>query len=365
MSKKSPGLKKKIIPISPKKLVSGPKLLCWVYGKKPLLGGPGTVWKRGTRVDICPRQCKLRGRNAGFVFWWRGSQPPIGAQPNPKKEPSPNPPFPPGGNLPFLPNWDISKSREFDRLTDSASPEAIAEAAQSHGCRSVAFTYNDPVIFLEYAVDIARECRERGVRSVAVTAGYVMPEARREFFNWMDAANIDLKGFTESFYRETCGGSLAPVLDTLEYLKHETEVWFEVTTLLIPGYNDSGSELEKLSCWMVEQLGPEVPLHFSAFHPDWKMTDVERTPHQTLIRAREIALANGIHHVYLGNVHDHQGSSTYCHACGQILIGRDWYVLSDWNLDSQGRCSNCLEPCPGHFEPTPGSWGSRRQPVQV
>ena len=350
---------------------------------------PGRHWQRledgRLRCDICPRQCKLREGQRGLCFVRQGGSQQIELttygrssgfciDPVEKKPLNHFLPGTPilsfgtaGCNLScrFCQNWDISKSWEFDRLTDSASPEAIAEAAKSHGCRSVAFTYNDPVIFLEYAVDIAKECRERGVRSVAVTAGYVMPEARREFFSWMDAANIDLKGFTESFYRETCGGSLAPVLDTLEYLKHETEVWFEVTTLLIPGYNDSGSELEKLSCWMVEQLGPEVPLHFSAFHPDWKMTDVERTPHQTLIRAREIALANGIHHVYLGNVHDHHGSSTYCHACGQILIGRDWYVLSDWNLDPQGRCSNCLEPCPGHFEPTPGSWGSRRQPVQV
>ena len=337
------------------------------------------------RCDICPRQCKLREGQRGLCFVRQGGSGQIELttygrssgfciDPVEKKPLNHFLPGTPilsfgtaGCNLTcrFCQNWDISKSREFDRLTETTSPEVIAEAAQAHGCSSVAYTYNDPVIFLEYAVDIAEECRKQGIRSVAVTAGYLMPEARREFFHWMDAANIDLKGFTEAFYRETCGGSLAPVLETLEYLKHETEVWFELTTLLIPGYNDSSSELEKLSRWVVERLGPDIPLHFSAFHPDWKMTGVERTSHSTLKCAREIAQANGIRHVYLGNVHDREGSSTYCHACGQILIGRDWYVLSDWNLDPQGRCSNCLEPCPGHFDPTPGNWGSRRQTIRI
>ena len=350
---------------------------------------PGRHWQSledgRLRCDICPRQCKLREGQRGLCFVRQGGSGQIELttygrssgfciDPVEKKPLNHFLPGTPilsfgtaGCNLTcrFCQNWDISKSREFDRLTDSASPRAIAEAAQAHGCSSVAYTYNDPVIFLEYAVDIAEECRKQGIRSVAVTAGYLMQEARREFFHWMDAANIDLKGFTEEFYRETCGGSLAPVLETLEYLKHETEVWFELTTLLIPGYNDSSSELEKLSRWVVERLGPDIPLHFSAFHPDWKMTGVERTSHSTLKCAREIAQANGIHHVYLGNVHDREGSSTYCHACGQILIGRDWYVLSDWNLDPQGRCSNCLEPCPGHFDPTPGNWGSRRQPIRI
>jgi len=350
---------------------------------------PGRHWQRledgRLRCDICPRQCKLREGQRGLCFVRQGGSGQIELttygrssgfciDPVEKKPLNHFLPGTPilsfgtaGCNLTcrFCQNWDISKSREFDRLTDFASPRAIAEAAQAHGCSSVAYTYNDPVIFLEYAVDIAEECRKQGIRSVAVTAGYLMQEARREFFHWMDAANIDLKGFTEAFYRETCGGSLAPVLETLEYLKHETEVWFELTTLLIPGYNDSSSELEKLSRWVVERLGPDIPLHFSAFHPDWKMTGVERTSHSTLKCAREIAQANGIHHVYLGNVHDREGSSTYCHACGQILIGRDWYVLSDWNLDPQGRCSNCLEPCPGHFDPTPGNWGSRRQPIRI
>ncbi|MDP7137851.1 MAG: AmmeMemoRadiSam system radical SAM enzyme [SAR324 cluster bacterium] len=350
---------------------------------------PGRHWQSledgRLRCDICPQQCKLREGQRGLCFVRQGGSGQIELttygrssgfciDPVEKKPLNHFLPGTPilsfgtaGCNLTcrFCQNWDISKSREFDRLTDSASPRAIAEAAQAHGCSSVAYTYNDPVIFLEYAVDIAEECRKQGIRSVAVTAGYLMQEARREFFHWMDAANIDLKGFTEAFYRETCGGSLAPVLETLEYLKHETEVWFELTTLLIPGYNDSSSELEKLSRWVVERLGPDIPLHFSAFHPDWKMTGVERTSHSTLKCAREIAQANGIHHVYLGNVHDREGSSTYCHACGQILIGRDWYVLSDWNLDPQGRCSNCLEPCPGHFDPTPGNWGSRRQPIRI
>jgi pyruvate formate lyase activating enzyme len=241
----------------------------------------------------------------------------------------------------------------------------IAKAAKDSGCRSVAFTYNDPVIFLEYAVDIAQACRDSGVHPVAVTAGYVLPEARAEFFQNMDAANVDLKAFSEKFYKKICGGKLAAVLETLEYLKHETEVWFELTTLLIPGENDAPEELHAMTEWIVEHLGPDVPLHFSAFHPDWKMRDIENTPHSTLSRAREIALGNGIRYVYVGNVHDKSGSSTYCHQCGELLIGRDWYELSDWNLDVAGLCISCGSECPGLIENHPGDWGSKRLPIRL
>jgi pyruvate formate lyase activating enzyme len=264
----------------------------------------------------------------------------------------------------FCQNWDISKSREIDTLADAATPDALADAALRLGCRSIAFTYNDPVIFLEYAIDVADACRERGVAAVAVTAGYVSPGAREEFFAHMDAANVDLKAFTESFYAKTCAGHLAPVLDTLEYLVHETDVWTEVTTLLIPGLNDSDREIGELTRWLVERLGVDVPLHFSAFHPDWKMRDRPPTPPATLTRAREIALGNGLRYVYTGNVHDRAGQSTYCHACGEVLIERDWYELGSWHLES-GRCASCGEPCAGVFEERPGSWGSRRRPVRL
>jgi len=265
----------------------------------------------------------------------------------------------------FCQNWDISKSREVDTLADEASPEKIAAAARRLDCRSVAFTYNDPVIFHEYAIDVAAACREAGIAAVAVTAGEVCPEPRAEFYRFMDAANVDLKGFTERFYRQVCGGELGPVLDTLKYLKHETAVWFEITTLLIPGENDADAELDALTRWVAAELGPDVPLHFTAFHPDWKMLDKPPTPPATLTRARRIGLANGLRYVYTGNVHDEAGGSTYCHGCGEVVIGRDWFTLTDWHLDEAGRCAACGTPCPGRFEPRPGTWGARRLPVRL
>ncbi len=265
----------------------------------------------------------------------------------------------------FCQNWSISKSRETDTLSDEASPEAIAAAATRHGCPSVAFTYNDPVIFLEYAVDIARACHAIGVRTVAVTAGYINPEPRREFFAHMDAANVDLKGFTEDFYQRVCGASLAAVQETLVYLVRETRVWVELTTLLIPGENDSDAELDAMTTWIAAALGPEVPLHFTAFHPDYKMMDRPPTPPETLTRARAIARANGLRYVYTGNVHDEAGGSTYCVGCGERLIGRDWYEITDWQLDDTGHCRHCGHFCAGVFTGPPGRWGARRQPVSI
>jgi len=265
----------------------------------------------------------------------------------------------------FCQNWDMSKSREMDTLADAASPDTIARAAESWGCRSVAYTYNDPVIFHEYAIDVAKICRDHGIKSVAVTAGYICPEPRVEFFHWMDAANVDLKAFTEDFYHKLCGGHLQPVLETLEYLVHETRVWVELTTLLIPGENDSDAELEAMTEWVVEHLGPEVPMHFTAFHPDYKMLDHPPTPASTLTRARAIASRSGVRYAYTGNVHDEAGESTYCHGCGQKLIGRNWYRLYDWNLTADGRCNRCGTVCAGVFEERPGDWGDRRQPVRL
>ncbi|MAG32744.1 MAG: AmmeMemoRadiSam system radical SAM enzyme [Deltaproteobacteria bacterium] len=264
----------------------------------------------------------------------------------------------------FCQNWDISKSRKLDTLQTVASPETIARAARETGCRSVAFTYNDPVIFLEYAIDAAAACHEQNLRCVAVTAGYISPEPRSEFFASMDAANVDLKGFSESFYRSLCAAELAPVLDTLVYLRHETEVWLEITTLLITGENDSQEELEAMAEWVVGNLGHDVPWHFSAFHPDFKMTSTVATPRESLERARRIAREAGVRHAYTGNIRDSASQSTYCSSCDALLIGRAGYVLSDWNLDVKGACLACGQRCPGVFEAAPGDWGSRRMPVR-
>jgi pyruvate formate lyase activating enzyme len=262
-------------------------------------------------------------------------------------------------------NWDMSKSREMDTLADSASPEDLAAAARRLGCASVAFTYNDPVVFMEYAIDTAKACREAGIRSVAVTAGYMCAEPRAEFYRHMDAANVDLKGFTERFYYKVCGGELAAVLETLEYLRHDTKVWFEITTLLIPGENDSDGEIDRMTQWIAHKLGPDVPLHFTAFHPDWKMLDKPPTPPATLTRARRIALSNGLHFVYTGNVHDREGGSTWCPNCGTRVIERDWYQLGSWKLTDAGACHNCGAQIPGVFAGPPGDWGARRVGVRL
>ncbi len=265
----------------------------------------------------------------------------------------------------FCQNWEISKAREWERLNANATPDAIAEAADRLDCRSVAFTYNDPVIFLEYAADTARACRARGLKSVAVTAGYVEPQARADFFRDIDAANVDLKAFSEGFYHQLSSAHLAPVLDTLRYLIQETGVWVEITTLLIPTRNDGDTELKAMSAWIARTLGPDVPLHFSAFHPDHKMRDLPPTPPATLDRARRIARAEGLNHVYTGNVHDADGGSTYCAGCGTRVIERDWYELGAWHLDETGHCLTCGTRLPGVIEGPPGTWGRRRVPVRM
>jgi pyruvate formate lyase activating enzyme len=263
----------------------------------------------------------------------------------------------------FCQNWDISKSRETDTLADQATPAAIARAAAEAGCRSVAFSYNDPVIFLEFAMDVADACRDMGIKAVAVTAGYMCAEPRAEFYQHIDAANVDLKAFTAGFYRKVCLAQLGPVLETLLYLKHETSVWVEITTLLIPGLNDSDQEIEALTRWVAGQLGPDVPMHFTAFHPDWKMRDRPPTPSGTLDRARRIALDNGVRYAYTGNTHDPVGQSTYCHECGALVIERDWYRLGRCRLSHDGRCAACGVRVPGVFDGPPGTWGPRRQPL--
>lgn len=350
---------------------------------------PTSYWQQlddgRVQCDLCPRVCKLHEGQRGFCFvrarqhdqivlttYGRSSG--FCVDPIEKKPLNHFLPGTPvlsfgtaGCNLgcKFCQNWDISKSREMDTLADTAAPEVIAGAAAELGCRSVVFTYNDPVIFFEYAIDVAKACRERGIKTVAVTAGYISEAPRVEFYRSMDAANVDLKAFTERFYHQITGSHLQPVLDTLRYLKHETHVWFEITTLLIPGHNDSEQELNDMSQWVVEQLGPDVPMHFTAFHPAWKMLDVPPTPPETLTRARQIALHNGVRYAYTGNVWDEIGGGTYCHQCGQKIIGRDGYRLSVWQLSDQGKCRSCGTRCAGVFAGPPGVWGSKRLPVRL
>ena len=337
------------------------------------------------QCDVCPRHCKLREGQRGLCYVRQrlddeiklvsyGRSSGFCIDPIEKK---PLNHFFPGSSVlsfgtagcnlacKFCQNWDMSKSREMDTLADAASPLQLASVAAELDCLSIAFTYNDPVIFLEYAVDVAAACRERDIHPVAVTAGYIDPEPRVEFYAAMDAANVDLKAFTERFYSKICGGSLAPVLETLEYIHHETDCWLEITTLLIPDENDSEAELDEMTGWVVERLGPDVPMHFTAFHPDWKMLDKARTPAATLTRARRIALENGVHFAFTGNVHDAGGSSTYCPECGDLLIERDWYRLGHWGLKDVGRCGNCGYRLPGHFFERPGDFGPRRIPVRL
>jgi pyruvate formate lyase activating enzyme len=336
------------------------------------------------QCDVCPRACRLhegqrglcfvRGRVADqVVLTSYGRSSGFCVDPIEKK---PLNHFLPGSSVlsfgtagcnlacRFCQNWDISKSREIETLSQAASPEVLAATAQRLGCRSVAFTYNDPVIFMEYAIDVAEACREQGIRTVAVSAGYMNPSPRAEFYRHMDAANIDLKAFTDAFYEKITFARLPVVLDTLEFLGH-SDVWFEITTLLIPGHNDADAEIAAECEWLVEHLGPDVPLHFTAFHPDFKMRDVPATPPATLRRARRIALASGLRYAYTGNVHDPDGQTTTCPGCGAAVVVRDWYVIEAYALDDDGRCRHCGTALPGRFAGPAGTWGSRRLPVRL
>lgn len=350
---------------------------------------PGRYWHflddGRMQCDLCPRHCRLHDeqRGACFVRQRLGDRMLLTAygrssgfciDPIEKK---PLNHFYPGSavlsfgtagcNLAckFCQNWDISKSREMETLAAAAMPEAIAESAAAHDCKSVAFTYNDPVIFAEYAMDVADACHERGILAVAVTAGYMGAQARRDFYSRMDAANVDLKGFTDAFYVAFTGAHLQPVLDTLLYLKHETKVWLEITTLLIPGKNDSDEEIRAEAQWIAKELGTDIPLHFTGFHPDYKMRDVPPTPFSTLARARKLAIEEGLRYVYTGNVHDTAGATTYCPACRAPLIVRDWHAIESYRLTPTGTCPDCFAAvagCFGHFE---HQFGRRRIPVHI
>jgi pyruvate formate lyase activating enzyme len=350
---------------------------------------PGQWWHTlpdgRVQCDLCPRDCKLHEGQRGQCFVRQRSGDSIvlttygrssGFCVDPiEKKPLNH--FHPGSavlsfgtagcNLAckFCQNWDISKSRDMDRLMDQASPESIARAAVASGCRSVAFTYNDPVIFAEYAIDTARACHEAGVKTVAVTAGYIHAEPRRAFFAEMDAANVDLKAFTDEFYFKLTGAHLQPVLDTLKYLVHQTACWTEITTLVIPGRNDSDDELRRMSAWVARELGPDVPLHFTAFHPDYKLDDLPATPTSTLLRARRIAQEEGLHYVYTGNVHDTEGGTTFCAHCHAALIERDWHRILRYEVGDDGRCPHCAATVAGRFGEYKGTFGTRRIPVRL
>jgi pyruvate formate lyase activating enzyme len=350
---------------------------------------PGRWWHATEdgriQCDLCPRDCKLHEgqRGACFVRQREGDHMVLttynrssGFCVDPIEKKPLNQFYPgtsvlsfgtAGCNLAckFCQNWDISKSREMDTLMAEASGDTIAKAAEQLGCRSVAFTYNDPVIFAEYAMDVADACHARGIKTVAVTAGYIHADPRREFYSKMDAANVDLKAFTEAFYFKQTGAHLAPVLETLEYLVHETNVWTEITTLLIPGKNDSDEELKAECRWIRKHLGQDVPLHFTAFHPDYRMTDVPATPPATLTRAREIGRLAGLNYVYTGNVHDSGGGSTYCPSCENVVIARDWYEIRDYKLDDAGSCMHCGTHLAGRYQKFGKPFGARRIPVRL
>ncbi|NLX56679.1 MAG: AmmeMemoRadiSam system radical SAM enzyme [Planctomycetaceae bacterium] len=334
--------------------------------------------------DLCPRHCTLKPGDRGFCFVRQnvdgqlvsttyGRSTGFCVDPIEKK---PLNHFLPGTavlsfgtagcNLgcKFCQNWDSSRSRAVDRASDVAEPATIAEAAVQLGCHSVAFTYNDPVIWAEYAIDTAHACHERGIRTVAVTNGYIAPQARCSFFEVIDAANVDLKAFQEAFYYKLTNSHLQPVLDSLTWLHRDTDVWLEITNLIIPGENDAPDELRRMCDWLLEHVGDEVPLHFTAFHPDFRMRDHPATPHETLLAAYELARSQGIKYVYVGNVHDPQHDSTYCPACGTLLIARNWHQVGAYHL-RDNRCAQCAAPIAGRFLDQPGEWGQRRLPVRI
>jgi AmmeMemoRadiSam system radical SAM enzyme len=334
--------------------------------------------------DLCPRTCSLKAGDRGFCFVRQnaggrmvlttyGRSTGFCVDPIEKK---PLNHFYPGTSVlsfgtagcnlgcKFCQNWSISKSREIEVLSQGAAPEQIAVGAESLGCKSVAFTYNDPVLWAEYAIDTAKACRQRGIQAVAVTAGYITPQARGPFFEVMDAANVDLKGFTEAFYQKYTLSHLEPVLDTLRWLKRSSAVWFEITNLIIPQANDDPGELKRMCDWLLANVGDEVPVHFTAFHPDFRLMDRPSTPPETLIAAREIAVETGLKFVYTGNVIDPERQSTYCPACGTMVIGRDWHRITAYRL-ADHRCGSCGQVIPGRFDAAEGHWGRRRMPVHL
>lgn len=336
------------------------------------------------QCNICPRYCKLKRDQRGFCFVRQNIDDTIKLTTYGRSsgfcidpiEKKPLNHFYPGTSVlsfgtagcnlgcKFCQNWDISKAKQMDRLMSEASPTAIAKATKQTKCKSVAFTYNDPVIFLEYAVDTAKACRELGLKTVAVTAGYITKHSRDEFYSHIDAVNIDLKAFTQHFYRKLCFADLDDVLDTIKYIHDETNVWMEITNLVIPENNDSDDEIHRMCDWITDNIGVHVPIHFTAFHPDYKMLDLPRTSKQTLQTARNIAMDHGIKYAYTGNVHDSSGDTTYCYNCSEPVIVRDWYILKEYNLNAD-RCHACGTQIHGAFDSSPGDWGNKRVRVKI
>jgi pyruvate formate lyase activating enzyme len=317
---------------------------------------------------LCPRYCKIGDGQPGFCYirqnqggklYTIGYGRPTGFAIDPiEKKPLNH--FLPGSTIlsfgtagcnlgcKFCQNWSMSKAKLDDDNSLDVSPEGVVALAKSNGTPSIAFTYNDPTIFGEYVIDISKIAREEGIKSVMVTAGYIDKEARKDVYKYIDAANVDLKGFTERFYWKNTYSHLDDILDTLIWLKNETDVWFEITTLLIPDENDSSEEI-KLECeWILKNLGDSIPLHFTAFHPDFKMIDKERTPEITLTSARKIAFDSGIKYCYVGNVHNKEGQTTYCPNCKEKLIKRNWHSVLSNNLKG-GKCRKCGEKIEGVF----------------
>jgi AmmeMemoRadiSam system radical SAM enzyme len=340
----------------------------------------------GTRVicDLCPRHCALRPGDRGFCFVRENRDGQVvsttygrstGFCIDPIEKKPLNQFYPgsavlsfgtPGCNLgcTFCQNWTMSRSRDVEATCVEATPQSIADAAKKNGCRSVAFTYNDPIIWAEYAIDTARACHAVGVKTVAVTSGYITAAARADFFGVMDAANVDLKGFTDEFYQTYCAGHLQPVLDTLTWLAHKGQTWVEITNLIIPKANDSVEDIQRMCQWIVKELGPDVPLHFSAFHPDFKLTDRLATPLATLETAHDIARDAGIRYVYTGNVIDPEHQHTYCPGCDRPVIRREGYEVNGFEVHD-GRCIHCQTPIAGRFDQQPDTWGSKRLAVKI
>ena len=316
---------------------------------------------------LCPRFCRLGDGQAGFCYIRKnvggklyslgyGTSTGFAVDPIEKK---PLNHFLPGTGVlsfgtagcnlgcRFCQNWSISKATLDKAQSLNVSTEQVVQLAIRHKAPSIAFTYNDPVIWGEFVIDISRLAREYGLKSVMVTAGYITPESRSDVYRYIDAANVDLKGFTERFYHKVTFSHLDPVLDTLRWLKNDTGIWFEITNLMIPGENDDPDETSRLCDWVLTNLGDSVPIHFTAFHPDFKMMDKPRTPAATLQRARRIALSAGIKYCYVGNVFDDEGQTTYCPACGRALIRRSWHDILEYHLE--GNFCVCGQTIPGHF----------------
>ncbi len=328
-------------------------------------------WKpEGDKIlcTLCPRYCKIGDGKPGFCYirqnhggelYTTGYGKPTGFAIDPiEKKPLNH--FLPGTSVlsfgtagcnlgcKFCQNWSISKAKLDELNSLTASPEEVVNLAKHYNTPSIAFTYNDPTIFGEYVIDISKIAREEGIKSVMVTAGYIDKEARKDVYKNIDAANVDLKGFTERFYHKLTFSHLYDVLNTLIWLKNETDVWFEITTLLIPDENDSGEEIKNECDWILKNLGDSIPLHFTAFHPDFKMINKERTPEVTLTKARNIALKLGIKFCYVGNVYNLEGQTTYCPTCNKQLIRRNWHSVIANKLNGN-ECFHCGQSIPGYF----------------